>query len=260
VALKTYSMFYYGHTITEDNRYINFKEGVGVEKITTLPIGSFTLTKFTEILSSALNAASALDWTVSVARATRIVTITASGTATLLGATGSNFAKSFMQLAGFAQADLTGTTFVGSFGSGSVFKPTFYLQDYKSKNSNNALYNAVVTRSASGNNVSIQTFGQEKLIKANIKWITNLPQGSSGFIRNDPSAVENVTSFLDYGITKAPIEFMEDESKPNSFDRIILESTPLNQNGTEYELDEYVDRNLPDWFGTGLLTFRIIKE
>lgn len=261
MALRTHSVFYYGHTIDETNRYVNFKEGAGLEKIALLPVGTYTLTKFLQVFAATMNAASALDWTASVNRATRIVTITSSGTASLLGATGSNFATSVMDLLGLGQVDyLNATSFVGSLPTGKAYAPQFPIQDYVPKDKNKALYNSVITRSASGDNVSVQSFGEQRIIKGNIKWVTNLAQDPNGIIRNDPQGVENLTAFLDYAITKAPVEFMEDENDRETFDRVLLESTPSDPSGTSYELKEYFDRNLPEWFESTLLTFRIIKE
>jgi hypothetical protein len=146
---------------------------------------------------------------------------------------------------------------VGVFGSGFSYTPQFPIQSYIGKNKNKNLVNSVVTKSASGDRVSVQTFGSERFIKGNIKYITNQP--TEGLLRSNSQAVEEVQSFMDYIIEKNPIEFMENENDPNVFDRVYLESTSEGQNGTSYELMEYVDRNLPEYFETGLLTFKVIN-
>lgn len=258
MALKAHSVFYYGHKVDENNNLICFKEGAGPEKIAEIPVGSYTLTKFLQTVTAALNGASSLDWGYVVDRATRIVTFTSSGPASLLWGTGSVYLNSPAILLGFPQTDiLNQTSFVGSTGTGSEYRPQFPLQDYKGKDQNKKLVNAVVTKSASGDTVSVQSFGVDRMIKCNIKFITNQP--TDGILRRNPQAVEQAKEFMDYVVEKNPIEFMEDENNPDQFDKVYLETTAMGSDGTAYELMEYVDRNLPEYFETGLLTFKVIN-
>jgi len=260
VALKTHSVFYYGHKVDENNNLINFADSPGgPEKTAELPVGSYTFTKFLEVVTNALNGASALDWNYSVDRRTRIVTFTSSGPADLLFGTGTNFLNTPAALLGFPQADiLNNTSFVGSLPSGYEWAPQFPLQDYKSKYVNKKLVNAVVSKSASGDNVSVQSFGVDRMIKCNAKYITNQP--TDGLIRNNPSAVEEAIAFMDYAVEKNPLEFMEDENNRDVFDKVYLESSASGSDGTGYELTEYYDRGLPEYFETGLLTFKVINK
>lgn len=258
MALRTHSLFYYGHVINGDNNLINFKEGAGPEKIAEIPVGSYTLSKFLEVIVSSLNAESSLDWSYSLDRKTRIVTLTSSGTASLLFGTGSTFSSAPSELLGFPQIDiLNATSFVGSFGSGSSFSPQFPLQDFKDKSENKKMINAVVSKSATGDSVSVQSFGTEQVYKMNIKYITNNP--TEGILRFNSQAVEQAKDFLNYVVEKHPIEFMKDETTPEVFDKVYLQTTPQSQDGTAYELTEYVDRSLPEFFETGLLTFKLIN-
>lgn len=258
MALKVHSVFFYGHKVDENNNLINFKEGAGPEKTAEIPVGSYTMTKFLDVVTASLNAASSLDWTYSVDRTTRIVTFTSSGPASLLFGTGSVYLNSPATLLGFPQTDiLNATSFVGSSGTGYEYRPQFPLQSYVPKNQNKKLVNAVVSKSASGDAVSVQSFGIDRLIKGNIRFITNQP--TDGVLRNNPNAVEDAQAFMDYIVEKNPIEFMEDENEPDTFDRVYLESAGMGGDGTSYELIEYVDRNLPEFFETGLLTFKVIN-
>ena len=61
MALKTHSLFFYGHKIDENNNFINFKDGAGPELTAEVPVGSYTFTKFLEVIVNVLNGASALD-------------------------------------------------------------------------------------------------------------------------------------------------------------------------------------------------------
>jgi hypothetical protein len=258
MALNVYSAFYYGHKVDGNNNLINFKEGAGPEKTAEIPVGSYTLTKFLQTVTAALNGASAIDWGYSVDRLTRIVTFTSSSPASLLFGSGSVFLNSPANLLGFPVADiLSSTIFVGSFGSGFKYSPQFYLQDYKGKDKGKKLVNAVVTKSASGDNLSVQSFGVDRSIKFNIKYVTNRP--TSGTLRNNPSAVEEIQEFMDYVVEKNPVEFMENESAPDTFDKVYLDSTLQGSDGTQYELDEYTDKNLPEFFESGLLNFKVIN-
>lgn len=257
MALKSHSLFYYGHKIDGNNNLINFKEGLGPELIAEIPVGSYSLTKFLQTIVAALNAASSLDWSGVVDRATRIISLSSSGPASLLFGTGATALNSPAALMGFAPSDISGTTFVGSFPTGEVFAPQFPLQNYLGKNRNKKLVNAVVTKSASGDTVSVQSFGVERFIKANIKYITNQP--TDGILRGNPNGVEEAQNFMDYIVEKNPIEFMEDEKQPDEYDRVFLDSTDSGQDGTMYSLTEYYDRSLPEYFETGLLTFKVIN-
>lgn len=260
MALKYRSVFYYGHKIDENNNLINFADSPGgMEKTAEVPVGSYTFTKFLDVIVAALNASSALDWTYTIDRATRIVEFNSSAAADLLFGTGTNALNSPASLLGFPATDiLNDTSFVGSSASGSEWLPQFPLQDYRPKDKNKKLINAVVTKSASGDNVSVQSFGTDRFIKFNAKWITNQP--TEGLLQNNPQAIEEAEAFMDYAVEKNPIEFMENEDDRETFDKVYLESTPKDSDGTGHELTEYVDRNLPEYFETGLLTFKVINK
>lgn len=258
MALAIHSLFYYGHKVDSTNNKISLKDGAGPELIAEIPVGSYTLSKYIDVVNAALNAASALDWTYALNRITRKVTFTTSGPASLLFATGSTLSQSAAPLLGFNAVDkLNLTSFVADFGSGSSYSPQFPLQEYRPKNQNKRLINPVVSKSANGDKVSIQAFGIERLIKFNIKNVTNYP--GYGLLRNNPQAVEELETFMDYIVEKNPIEFMEDEANQSSFDKVYLQSTPQDQEGTYYELKEYWDQNLPGFFESGLLTFKVIN-
>lgn len=258
MSLRNHSKFIYGHIINDTNRYICFKEGVGPEKIAELPVGRYTLTKFTEIVASSLNTYSALDWAVTVDRSTRIITMTSSSTASILWASGSLFVQSPAEIAGFAVADqLNATSFVGSFASGTEYAPQFPLQDYTPSTNNKKMVNGVVSKSATGDQVSIQAFGVDRFMKCNIKWITNNP--TDGLLRFNPQAVEEAVAFMDYIVEKNPIEFIENELVPETFLRMYLESSASDSNGLAYELTEYTGQDAPGFFETGRLNFKIIN-
>lgn len=262
MALSTHSVFYYGIQITADNRYINFKEGAGPEKLAILPIGTYSHTKLIEIAAAALNTVSALTWSVVIDRVTRLATLTASSSASLLWLTGTSADKGAHTLLGFAQTDINNqTTFTGTIAVGKEYKPQYLLQDYKDKTQKQKLINATVNKSASKNVVSVQHFGVEQFYVFNIKYITNRDvRGSDAFLRNNQSAVEEAKDFLQWITQKYIVEFMPNENARTTFDRMYLDTAAQDNDGVGYELIEYTNLDLPDVFETGILTFTVISK
>lgn len=260
MALGTHSVFYYGYVVTADNQYINFKEGAGAEKTAVVPVGTYSLTRFIQVVALALNNASSISWGVTVDRSTRLITILPDTTASLLFATGSSAAKSLRVLLGFAATDFNNlAVFFATAPSGSAYRPQYKLQDYKDKTEVQKLINATVNKSASKQYVSVQHFGVESWYMFNIKYITNRDvSGSDEFYKNNPTAVEEAKAFLQWVTQKYVVEFMPDENNTAVYDRMYLDKSAQDNDGVGYELKEYNDLNLPNFFETGLLTFTVI--
>lgn len=264
--IRTKSKFYYGHTIDSDNRFLDFKEGAGSELSATLNVGEYTLTDFVTELARALNAAAdTLTFTCSLNRSTRIITISADGNFTILGATGAHAALSVLSLAGFAASDTSSaTSHAGTSASGSVWIPQWTIQNYVSFDDNVSSIDGVVRESTSGV-IEAVSYGRRYIMEANFKFITNVKQGpmssanASLELENDPEGVENARAFLTYAITKAPMEFIPDRSLPNNFESCILESTPESQDGLAFKLKELYSLNLSGYYETGVLTFRRVE-
>lgn len=257
MALDTYSLFYYDYGITTDV-YIDFTEGAGPIKTAELYPGAYTLTDFATEVNRALNSASALTWSVSVNRLNRTLTISASGTFSLKGSSGPNVSNSAMPKLGLLSADYNNILTVTGDPIGSSYSPAFPIQDYLPSSLNSKAYQAAVTKSASGGRVSVQSFGLEKFIKGNIKYVNNYQQPAGFKLKNDPTAVESLVAFLDYCITKGPFEFMVDINNRDSYEKVLLESTQTSSDGIGYELKEYYDKGLPGYFESGSLTFKVI--
>lgn len=206
-----------------------------------------------------MDAASTLTqlYTVSVDRTTRAVTITSVDPFDLLTNTGSQVSTSPWTLIGFdTSVDHTGaTTFTGESAAGSKYVTQFPPQDYVAPNFKKTKVQPSVNEAASGE-LEIITFGTRRIIEMELLWITNKDLKSKDFFRN-PTGVEDAITFMDFATTKAPMEFMEDKDIPNTFFKVILNSTEDSSNGTGFELIEEVARALPDYYKTGLLTFRI---
>ena len=256
MSLKTFSTFYYGQEITIDNYIINFDEGIG-ELAAEVAVGTYSLTQFAEAIESALNTAGTLVYSVTVNRQTRQITISASGVFTLLIATGSSVATSPFSLMGFNGGDLSGSnSYTGDSGSGYEYRPQFILQDHVPPENFKRNVQATVNEAASGL-VEVVRFGSVRFLQANIMFITNLPMDGK-VIRNNPNGVDDANQFMDFITKIAPIEFMADVGDRNIFKTIQLESTPQSKDGIDYTLKELYDRNLPEIFQTGILTFRVL--
>lgn len=257
MALSTHSKFYYGHIITTDNNAIDFSEGGG-ELQATLANGSYTLTEFADEIVRAMDAAGALTYSTSIDRTTRKITISSTATFELLVSTGTRAGATAYTLAGFTGADRTGaSSYEGDSGSGKEYTTQFILQSYVPSSNFKRSTDASVNKSASGR-VEVVKFGEESFIEFNMRYITDI-QGQDGtLLRNRATGVADLRDLLDDLIEKSRFEFMEDENTPTTFEKVILESTPSESDGTGYRLREQFDRGLPGYFDTGILRLRVI--
>lgn len=258
MSLRSYSSFYYGHTIDTTNYAIDFKEGAGPELQATVSPGSYSLEDFAQAVATALNTAGALNYTASVDRVSRKITFAADGVFSLLVATGSRLANTAFTLAGFTGADRTGAaTYEGNAVSGFVYYPQFILQDHIPKEKNIKAIDPVVNKSAAGV-TEVVRFGTERMVTCNIKYITDTTMPPSSPIVNNASGVEDAIDFIEYAVQKKPFEYMPDKDAPDTFDKVILESTPKSPQGTDYEMKELYDQQLPGFFETGKIVMRVL--
>lgn len=259
MSISTFSVFYYGHTVTASNQNIDFKDGgSGTEKTAAISIGTYSLSDYVVAIKTALDAAGTQAYTVSVSRTTRKITISASGAFSLLITSGSHVSSSAWSMMGFSGADQTGiTTSTGGTGSGSEYLPQFILQDFIDKEDSYGLVDASVNQSASGA-VEVVRFGTEQFYEMNIKYITSIAQPGMGPIKNNASGLTNARTFMQYIVTKAPIEFMKSVEARSTYDTVLLEKTSDDSKGVMYKLKEQTSKNLPGYYDTGILTFRVI--
>ena len=258
MALSTHSVFYYGIDIDETNNIINFDEGGG-ELSAAISVGSYAVTDFLTQIKTAMDAVGGQAYTVSFDRDTRLVTISASGTFSLLVSTGTQIGVGVFLLMGFTGADRTSTnSYTGNAGAASSYEPQFVLQSYISSDDSQELVDASVSESASGK-VQVISYGTRKFFELNITLATNVEQSGTAFLKNNPSGVSDLRDFMQSIIKKGEFEFMPDINSRSSFSKVILESTPDSSVGTSYKLKELYSRNLPGYFETGLLRLRLIE-
>lgn len=256
-ALKTRSVFYYGHTINLTNKFLDIDEGSGVVSI-ELQEGAYTPTQFCQMVSTKVNELAVNDWLFTFNRLTREIVITVNASSSILGSSGPNVANSAMFLLGLDLLDYGPFLNLTTGESCTEYIPQFTLQSYMGSDKTKRPVSAVVTRSASGKKVSVQSFGIDRLVKFNITYITNVPQPSNDIIMSSSTGLSDALSFLEYATEKAPIEFMVDGSNRLVFESIMLEATPADTSGVGYELVEMYDRGLPYYYETGLLTWLVV--
>lgn len=259
-ALSTFSAFYYGQTVTVDNRYIDFAESA-TPRTAVIDVGAYSLSRYLQKVAQAMNNAGVNTYGLSVDRTTRLVTLTSDNPFDLLGTSGPNASRSALPFLGLPVADQLATSSVaGTSPCGFEYITQFPLQSYVPTKNNKRAGNATVTKSASGNKVSVQTFGEERFMKGDFKFITNNNVVDLSRMRANPTGEEDARSFFEYCITKAPIEFMESIADRETFEVFMLESFPGYTDGTGYELKELYDQGLPHFFETGVTVFRSITE
>lgn len=253
MSLKTFSAFIYGHDITDSNLSIDFSENLIDELGAEINIGSYTLTDFVNAVATALNDVGDNEYSVTVDRTTRLITISTTVPFDLYVTTGSRASTSAFSLMGFT-TDRTGSnTYVGDVPTGFFYEPQYYLQRYVDFTDYVEANESSVNTSASGI-VEVVSFGQNNFMECNITYCTNIT--GQGVIKNNPNGVAVLRAFMNYAILKKPMEFLPDIDSVNEFTACILERTRQNSKGTGFQLYELYTRGLANYFETQSLTFR----
>lgn len=264
MTINTRAAWNYGQTVTQDRNLFPFIED-SEERIATLRIGTYTLETLKDELARAMNQVGDNEYSVSVDRATRRYTISADDDFDIPVESSALKEVSAYSLTGFAgNFDLTGSdSYEAQNPSGFQFIPQFKLQEFVDFNDNQRAGNSVVNQSASGRAEAV-SFGTVKIMECNITLQTNITKvtseqcNKSSAITPDPNGVDNLRQFMEFAITKAQMEFIRDIDNPQIFKRVILESTPQNDDGTAFRLQELYARGLVGYFQTGNISFREI--
>jgi hypothetical protein len=249
MALSTFSAFYFGIEIDSTNQNLNFDEGGG-ELSAVIEPNTYSLTDFLVAIKTALDAASTLpqEYTVTVDRDTRQITISSVGAFDLLVLTGSQLGSSPWTIMGFTGgADLTGlTTYTGASGAGSEYITQFALQDYVESQDDQERLDASVNESASGA-VEVISFGIKKIFNMSFMFITDKPQDGK-VIRNNSTGRADARAFFLEITKRGALEFMPDIADRSTFFEVVLESLPGNTKGVGFKLKELTGQSLPDYY------------
>jgi len=260
MALNNYSAFIYGHSITIDNKYLNFGEAYidPAQRAAVVTIGSFTISDFKNKVAAAMNEAGNQEYIVELDRDTMKFTISADNNFELYVDTGNQSAVSVFSLLGFkAGVDLTGSnTYTADSPSGEMYITQTPLKDFSDFAMNKQKAEAQVKTTSSGLTEVISYSVQERMI-CSMPLITNyIPQR---YIRETTTGVEEVLAFLDYAIGKAPLEFIYDYKLPNNFKPVILDKTKKSSKGVGFQLKERIKDSLPNYYEISGLTFLKIE-
>lgn len=255
--LNTRSSFYFGHLVDATNFTIDFSENSGADVYSAnLNLGTYSLTDFVTEVERAMNAEGGQEYTVTLTRSTRIITISAPSNFELLTSSGLTLGTSAFSLIGFSGADKTGfNSYDGNSPSGDEYRPQFYLQNYVDFDDIQEASSSSVSTSAQGV-VQVASFGNNKFMECNITNITDLEKVKGNWIENDINAVQNFRNFMLYATKKGEMEFLPNRDDSSSFTKCILESTRMSRNGTGFTIYELYGKGLPNFFESKKLKFR----
>lgn len=256
--IETLSKFYYIDPIDENNLNLSFDEGSG-EVIAEVAVGDFTMTELASAIQDAMNLAGDETYVVTFLRDERKFKIECTtGTFSLLISGGSS-GNSIFPLIGFTGSDtVSAASATGNGNAGTEYKTQFALQSYTDQEDfQKALY-VSVNKSASGL-IEVVKFGTEKFFEFNIMFATNIVQLDSA-IRSSATGLTDLRLFMRFATTKRKLEFMPNADVPATFYTVLLEKTEADKDGTGYQLKEMYTKNLPGYFETGELRFRLVEE
>lgn len=249
----TLSQFFYGTSVTINNRAIDFNEG-GPEIKATLKVGAYSLTTYAAEVQRAMREAGTQAYIVTFNRATQKITISAPSNFALLRSTGSRVGTSAWVMMGFGTgANLTGAnSYLAPSIMGSVYKTQYPVSDYTDPE------HVIVKENATSNTTPVgivqqASFGDGIRITANIRVITNqIGLQNTPFYENVNGKADFMT-FIRFALTKGYLEFMPDVSNPSYFIKCYLEGTKQDKDGRKFILE---NMKVPEFYQSGTLTFR----
>lgn len=253
-TLKTLSKFYYGTTVTTQNRSIDFSEG-GPEIQATLKVGSYTATEYAAEWQRALREAGTRAYTCSFNRTTAKLSVTSpSGPFSLLSNTGSRAGTSAWTMSGFTTAsDKTGSlTYTGTNIVGSVYYPQYILEKYSNPDHVIVKEGASVNITPQGTVTQI-SFGDGTRITMNMILITDITTITNKNFVPNANGISEFMTFMRFLLTKGLVEFMPDKDTPATFYKVFLEGTADDRQAAKFKLK---NMKVPDIYETGELTFR----
>jgi hypothetical protein len=235
-----YSAFIFGHYVTEERQYLNFIEpSKGNTELTAqLSIRSYDFVSFTKEIARAMTEVGELEYTVSIDRATRKITVTATESFNLLTENGIQLESSPFDLMGFTTGGprIAALAHESELACGSIYYPQAPLWKYSGFEDDFGASDGVSAKAASGR-TSIVSFGSSNIMSCTISCITDREQGYNGNIRNNQNGYNDAKTFIQYIIQKRAIEFIEDIKFPENFIKCRLEKTGSSKDGIRAKFD-----------------------
>ena len=254
MALQNSSLFLYGYTVSDSNKYLNFRAASGGSELTAeLGLGYYSLTDLMSEISTQMEAIDSLhQYTVSADRSyngglENRVTIQTSGTyLDLLFSSGTNASESCRSLIGFPATDQTGATgYTGTTTTGTYLEPAYVGYNY--------IPNTMMKKTQGSVNISgwglkeVITFSQNQFFEVEFKYE---PEAEVKTLWQD---------LFDWMSQGRSIEFTPSISSPNTIINCTLDKTSYDGKGLGFKWKEM----LPDFpfnYQTGNLTFRVIPD
>ena len=255
--IETKSSFYFIESVDESSFYLDFDEG-GPEIFAEVGSGHYTHSDLALAIQNAMNSVGGQSYSVIFNRDERTFTISASSNFSLLISSGTHVGANVFSLLGFTGPDLTGSNSYTGEQAGIEYLPQFKIQDWVDQEDLQKAAYASKNKSANGI-VETVTFGIEKFFEMNILFITDIEQGAGSLIETSVNGVSKARNFLRFITSQREIEFMPDRNNKSIFYKLILESTEESSDGTGYRLKELYTKNLPYYFETGKLVFRLVE-
>lgn len=257
-SINTLSVFYFGTTITIDNKYLNFDEGLG-ELAAEIPVNDYSLEEFAAIIAESMTLTGTQTYTCTVDRDTRKLTISAPANFTIMTGTGSQIGSSPFTLMGFTQVtDYTGSnSYEGDVGAGFEYRPQLTLNQYIQPEDYEVKESAVVNMSANGVVQTLQ-FGDGQRMECNIRGASNVLNIKTSPFFENATGIQALRDFMKFLITKSKIEFMPDVDTRGTFYKLLLESTEGDRSGTKFIIRNMEGSN--NFYETGKLMFRKVIE
>lgn len=251
--IETKSKIIYGIEITSENRHLDFIEGSTSYSAELRP-GRYTLNTIAREVATALNAAGLFSYSCSVDRATRKLTISASGRFQLIAVNPPHSGNAAIMI-GFV-ANKTGFNIVSDNGLGKVYTPPRYLQDYEDPENNLAAISESVNESADGS-VEVFSLGEKRICEFNIDYITD-NAAAYDFLENTSGMIAKTRDLLTYLSKKGPIDFIPDKTSPEIFYTLIMDKNAYNAKGTGFRLFEMQGLGHIKMWETKTMTFRVV--
>jgi hypothetical protein len=252
--LKTKSQFLYGLRVVANDQSISFVEAAtpSEERVATLKATSYSLTGLRYELQRALNESGNQDYTVTLNENDFTFTISAPLDFDILVSSGIFAGSSIWLVLGLGFSDLTGSNSYITEPLGILYRPQFYLLDYLDGRYHQRPIDSTKNETSSGI-VEVVRYGTRYIYEMNIDFVTEIPQDPSGWIETDTNALTNLREFLEYCTGQGIVEFFADRDETESV-ALVLQGTTSDSNGLGFRLTE--KPGLPDYYTTGLLTFR----
>lgn len=257
MAQKDRALFLYGFDVTNNNKYINFKNAaMGPELTATMNVGNYSCSEFLTEMKRAMEVADGVykyTWAINRGvpdeKSNRVSVSTTAPFLSILFGSGTNAANSPRDIIGFSPADYTGSTsYTGFTNAGTVLYPDFPTWDYLSPD-NMVMNDGSKNVSAAGIKETL-VFAQMRFFQGQWKYITNF-QGNT-----QETEWQN---FLKYATRQLKFEFTPSVFEDVSlFYKCTLESTPADSNGLGYNLKQMRGDGLFRFYDSGLLKFRVV--